>query len=134
MIANWYRRERDTSWRQVVLGDNLLPGVYKFEMSSLYHNLMTTIQVLIQKHPSLGSKSNTTAFCQRIELAKSVLIQLLKFLVLIFISVLRSIDLRANRSQEERDRVRTCYYSTDLSGPTGIVGFGPEHANIDWSL
>ena len=122
----------DTSWQQVVLGDNLLPGVYKFEMSSSYHNLMTTIQVLIQKHPSLGSKSNTTAFCQRIELAKLVLIQ--KFLVLIFISVLRSIDLRANHSQEEQDRVWTCYYSTDLSGPTGIVGFGPEHMNIDWSL
>jgi hypothetical protein len=67
MSYDWYERDRNADWRQVVRGDTLLPGIYEF---------VTTSPITLSKisdrqshsMTSMGSESSATTFRRHLEL------------------------------------------------------------------
>ena len=68
-LSDWYDRDRDSSWRQVGLGDPLLPGIYEFVTTA--GNLITLSRISERKarsKTSRGSGSSATSFRRHLEL------------------------------------------------------------------
>ncbi|KAJ3502954.1 hypothetical protein NLJ89_g8654 [Agrocybe chaxingu] len=63
---DWYHRDKGTNWRQLVLGDPLLPGIYEFETNSL---IVLSRLSDRQSHSktSMGSESSSATFQRDIE-------------------------------------------------------------------
>jgi hypothetical protein len=64
---DWYYRDRGTDWRQVALGDPLLPGIYEFEAS--FPIVLSKLSKR-QSHSktSLGAESSATTFRSHIKI------------------------------------------------------------------
>jgi hypothetical protein len=65
--SDWYHLDRDSSWRRVVLGDPLLPGIYEFEAA----RPITLSKISRRQSHSLtsvGSESSASTFRHHIEL------------------------------------------------------------------